>query len=136
MEAGLISIYGASILTLFLAIFHTRFYKSFQWKKEYEHITLLNRRVFYTIHVALFLLFFLFAFISFTYARELSKSEGLAFGINIAFSAFWLWRAVWQLYYFKPSKNKRPSPIWYVMVISFFALFVGYLIPVVSKLCR
>jgi hypothetical protein len=58
MEAGLISIYGASILTLFLAIFHTRFYKSFQWKKEYEHITLLNRRVFYTIYVARFLLFF------------------------------------------------------------------------------
>jgi hypothetical protein len=130
METSLISIYIGGIVTLFLAIFHTRFYKSFRWKTEYEHITLLNRRIFYTIHVALFLIFFLFACISFAYARELSKSDGLALGINIAFSAFWLWRTVWQLYYFQPSQGKRPAPIWYVMAISFFVLSVAYLIPV------
>jgi hypothetical protein len=136
MEIGLISIYVGSTLTLSLAIFHTRFYKLFQWESEYQHISLLNRRVFYTIHVALFLLFFLFAFISFVYARELSKSEGLAFGVNITFSAFWLWRAVWQIYYFRPSKGRRPSSVWYAMVFSFFILFVAYLIPVLSKMLR
>jgi len=134
MEIGLISIYIGAILTLFLAIFHTRFYKLFQWKGEFQKISVLNRRVLYTVHVALFLLFFLFAFISFTYARELSKSEGLAFGVNIAYSAFWLWRAIWQIYYFPSSKGRRPSPIWYAMVISFFVLFVAYLIPVLSSL--
>ncbi|MBA4390794.1 MAG: hypothetical protein C0399_07635 [Syntrophus sp. (in: bacteria)] len=136
METGLISIYVGGVLTLFLAIFHTRFYKLFQWEKEYQHNTLLNRRVFYTIHVALFLLFFLFAFISLVYARELSKSEGLALGVNISFSAFWLWRALWQIYYFRPSKDKRPAPIWYVMLLSFFSLFIAYLIPVLLKMLQ
>ncbi len=136
MEIGSISIYVGGILTLFLAIFHTRFYRIFQWKNEYQHITLLNQRVLYTIHVALFLLFFLFAFISLFYARELSKSQGLAFGVNITYSAFWLWRAIWQIYYFQPSKGKRPSHIWYVMVLSFFVLFVAYLMPVLLKMLK
>lgn len=136
METGLISIYVGGIMTLFLAIFHTRFYTLFQWKKEYQHVALLNRRVFYTIHVALFLLFFLFAFISLVYARELSKSEGLALGINISFSVFWLWRALWQIYYFPSSQGKRPSSIWYVMVLSFFVLFIAYFIPVLLKMLK
>jgi hypothetical protein len=136
METGLISIYLGGVLTLFLAIFHTRFYTLFQWEKEYQHIALLNRRVFYTIHVALFLLFFLFAFISLVYARELSNSEGLAFGVDISFSAFWLWRALWQIYYFQPAKDKRPAPIWYVMLFSFFGLFIAYLIPVLLKILK
>lgn len=134
METGLISIYVGGVLTLFLAIFHTRFYKLFQWKKEYQHIALLNKRVFYTVHVALFLLFFLFAFISLVYAQELGRSEGLAFGVDIGFSAFWLWRALWQIYYFPSAKDKRPAPIWYVMLFSFFVLFIAYLIPVLLKM--
>jgi hypothetical protein len=136
METGLISIYVGGVLTLFLAIYHTRFYTLFQWEKEYQHVALLNRRVFYTIHVALFLLFFLFAIISLVYAWELSNSEGLALGINISFSAFWLWRALWQIYYFQPSKDKRPAPIWYVMLFSFFGLFIAYLIPVLLKILK
>ncbi len=136
METGLISIYVGGVLTLFLAIYHARFYTLFQWEKEYQHVALLNRRVFYTIHVALFLFFFLFAIISLVYAWELSNSEGLALGINISFSAFWLWRALWQIYYFQPSKDKRPAPIWYVMVLSFFSLFVAYLIPVLLKILK
>lgn len=39
MEIGLISIYAGGIVSLFLAVFHTRFYRSFQWEHEYRHFT-------------------------------------------------------------------------------------------------
>jgi hypothetical protein len=136
MELSLISIYAGGLLTLFLAVFHTRFYRLFHWEKEYEHVSLVNRRIFYTIHVALYLLFFLFAFISFVYARELAASEGLAFGINIACSAFWLWRALWQICYFRTPAGRRPPAIWYVMVLSFLLLFIAYLAPVLLKVLQ
>ena len=47
---SLISIYIGGILTLFMAMFHIRFYKSFNWKEEYEKISPVNRKIFYTIH--------------------------------------------------------------------------------------
>jgi hypothetical protein len=136
METGLISIYAGGILTLLLALFHTRFYRSFKWEGEYRNITLINRRIFYTIHVALFLTFFLCGSLTLVNARELGRSEGAALGVNMAISGFWLWRALWQIVYFRPPKGRKPPPIWYVMVLWFLLLFMAYLLPAVSVMFR
>ena len=98
---ALICIYTGGALSLLLGLFHTRFYKRFRWGKEFSKISQVNQRVFYTVHVALWLLFFLFAFLSFMYAREMSASTGLALGLNLGYGLFWLWRFVWQMWYFK-----------------------------------
>ena len=104
---SLISIYIGGVLSLLLALFHTQYYKKFDWKVEYEKISPLNQKIFYTIHLALLLLFFLFGCISIIYAKELSQSNGLAFGINLLYSIFWLWRSFWQIIYFKRKKGKK-----------------------------
>jgi hypothetical protein len=136
MEAGLISIYSGAILSLAMAVFHTRFYRLFKWGEDFKRVSLLNRRVLYTVHVALLLLFFLFGLVSLIYARELSRSKGLALGINLSYSGFWLWRALWQVSYFKAAAGKRPSPASLLMILWFLLLFVAYLTPVVVRMVK
>ena len=127
----LISIYIGGTLTILIGFFHTRFYKLYKWKEEFEKITTLNSLVIYTIHLALMLLFFILGSISIIYAFELSKSVGLAFGFNTLFSLFWLWRFIWQLVYFKKVRGQKKSRIGIVLTIAFAILSLTYIIPVV-----
>ena len=129
----LVSIYFGGVLTLFIAIFHTRFYKMFNWKNDFEKITIINTRIIYTIHLALLLLFFMIAAISIIYAKELSQSVGLAFGFNLLYSIFWMWRLIWQFVYFKKEKGQKIPPIGIFLIIIFILLVVSYLIPVICR---
>lgn len=129
---ALICIYTGGALSLLLGVFHTRFFKRFKWEKEFKKISEVNRRIFYTIHMALLLLFFLFAFLSFVYAREMSESLGLALGLNIGLGLFWLWRFAWQVWYFK--RLRRGIHWMDVMFLGWFLLlFFSYTIPVFLK---
>jgi hypothetical protein len=129
---SLVSIYTGGILTLLMALFHTRFYKMFNWEAEYNHISKANTRIFYTIHLALLILFFFLGSLSLIYAPELSRCSGIAFGINVMFAAFWFWRALWQIFYFKG----RGRILNYVLIAVFFVLGISYLIPVFLKLSQ
>lgn len=125
---NLIAIYIGGTLTIMMAIFHSRFYKLFKWKSEYEKIGLPNNKIFYTIHIALILIFLMIGFISIFYAKELSRCDGLSFGFCISFSLFWLWRSIWQIVYFKG------KILHIILIITFSLLFLSYLIPVIIKL--
>jgi hypothetical protein len=126
---SLISIYLGGALTLGMALFHTQFHKLFQWDADYKKITPINKKVFHTLHLALLLLFFGLGFLTLFYAHELSSCIGLSFGINVIISAFWLWRAIWQIIYFNGKVMMH-----YVLTGYFFLLFIAYLIPLVMKL--
>ncbi len=125
----LVSIYVGGILTLMIAAFHTRFYKMFKWKDAFGKINARDSRVLYTIHLALLLLFFMIGALSLVYAGELSRSVGLALGLNVLLSAFWTWRMIWQFTYFKSAKGKKKPAISIVLTIAFFLLAISYLIP-------
>ena len=56
---SIVSIYIGGILTLFMAIFHIGFPKIFKWGKDFERISEINKRVFFTIHLALYPCFML-----------------------------------------------------------------------------
>ena len=132
-----ICIITGGILSLFMVLFHTRFYKLFDWKKDFEIISAVNQKIFYTIHLALLLLFLAFSFISFAYANELSQCSGLACGITIGYSLFWLWRTIWQITYFRPPKNQKAGKMifmHYLLIIVFGILFVVYLMPFILKI--
>ena len=129
-----ISIYVGGVLTVLLALFHARFYRMFNWGSDFKKIGLLNRRVLYTVHLALLLVFFMVGALSLIYAGELGASTGLAFGLNLLFSLFWVWRLVWQLYYFKGKKGQKVPPVSVLMVVWFVLLAVAYLFPVLYRL--
>ena len=128
---SLISIYCGGGLSLFMVIFHAQFFKLFHWKKEFEKLTEINRRILYTIHLALLLLIFVFSSISFIYAAELSRASGISCGILIGYALFWLWRTLWQIFYFKPDKKSRLLFLHYSPIVIFFLLCISYSVPVV-----
>jgi hypothetical protein len=125
---SLISEYSAGVLTIFMAIFHTRFYNLFAWEIDYKKLTELNQKILYTIHIALYLLFFGMGLLTIVYARELSGSTGIGFGINLVLMIFWLWRTIWQIVYFKG------RVLHYIMIFYFLLLFVTYLIPLIINI--
>jgi len=119
-------------LTLLMALFHTRFYTLFSWGADFKKMTEQNRRIIYTIHIALLLLFFALGAISLFSYQELARAQKFTQIFLLATALFWFWRAVWQLFYFKPSRNRKMKKmIWmhYILTIWFFTLCLLYLIP-------
>ena len=125
---SLVSIYAAGILTLMMATFHVRFPKLFKWKVDFRSVSDLNKKISLTIHFALLLIFYFIGLLSLIYAQELSECIGISFGLNLMISLFWLWRAGWQIYYFKG------KTMHYALIAIFSILFITYLIPIILKL--
>lgn len=129
---NMVSIYTGGILTLLLAVLHSQYYRLFDWKNNFESVSPLNARIFYTIHMALLVIFIGIGLLSLIYTVQLSQSRGLAFGFNVFISLFWLWRFVWQLVYFRRGKDKKTPLLAHILTIWFFLLFLTYLIPTIS----
>ena len=121
------------LLSFALAIFHCSFYNYFKWDNDLKNVTVLNGKIFMTLHIALIAIFLFFAFLSFVYTEELSQCNGLA-GIITGFYAFvWLFRTVWQVTYLKQFKNDKPV-LHHILIVWFLMLFAAYSIPVAVKL--
>jgi hypothetical protein len=120
-----------------MAWFHRGFYTLFGWRREFEKILPVNAKILYTIHLALILLLLCFGLVSLVYFRELGRGEGLAAGVTLSYSLFWLWRTVWQLVYFRPRRSRagtRTPVLHYTLVVVFAVLCVVYLVPLVARL--
>ena len=127
------AIFFGGLLSFALAIFHCFFYNHFKWKDDLKNVSVLNGRIFMTLHIGLIAIFLFFAFLSFVYTEELSQCNGLA-GIITGFYAFvWLFRTVWQVTYLKQFKNEKPL-LHHILVVWFLMLFVAYSFPVAVKL--
>jgi hypothetical protein len=133
MNISLISIYIGGGLSLLMVVFHTQFSKIFNWQLDFKRVSNINRRIIYTIHIALYLLFIGFSFISFVNGVELSKSIGLAFGINLIYSLLWLWRTIWQVVYLKPEKKNKFYSMHIILIVVFFLLFISYSLPIILR---
>ncbi|MEW6404367.1 MAG: hypothetical protein AB1649_21415 [Chloroflexota bacterium] len=123
------------LLSFALAIYHCTFYHIFKWNDEFQKISVLNARIFMTLHIGLIAVFMFFSFLSFVYTKELGQCNGLA-GVIIGFYAFvWLFRTIWQVTYLRVLHSEKPFSH-YVFTVWFFLLFVAYSIPVVVNLSR
>lgn len=84
---SLASIYVGGILTLMMATFHVKFPKLFKWNADYHSVSEVNKKISFTIHLALLLIFYIIGVISLIYARELSECIGISFGLNLMYNA-------------------------------------------------
>jgi len=131
---GKISVIIGGVLTLVIALFHTQFYKQFQWKDDFDKIGGVKSKIYYSIHLALLLLFFGSGLLSIIYAEELANSNGLGFGFMILLSVFWLWRTIWQIFYFNlPKKLRKRLGMHYLLIVIFALLFVAYSLPLIIR---
>ncbi|MBN1999473.1 hypothetical protein JW935_18085 [candidate division KSB1 bacterium] len=134
MNFARVCIYVGGVFSLLMAIFHTQFYRLFKWKFDLRRVSEINKKVIYTVNVALYLLFFGFSLLSFFYTAELSDSLGMACFLNAIYAAFWLWRTLWQFTYFEPQRTNRALGIHYLMVSSFMILFFSYAMPIFLRI--
>lgn len=129
----IICIYAGGVLTILMALFHTRLYRMFDWKEDLKKLSRANSRILYTIHLALLLLFFMIGTCSIIYAGELSRSIGLSAGLNTSLCIFWLWRFIWQLAYFKSEKGQRITAVSLFLSVIFALLWVSYFVPLACR---
>ena len=128
-----VSIILAGVLCLVMAILHTRFPKMFGWIDDFQRIQLANKRIFYTIHIALLLIFTISGLLTLLFYKELCNPDNLATALLVSFSAFWVWRMIWQVLYFKIPKGAPLSAcvMNYAMITVFTLLAIAYFMPVV-----
>jgi len=129
-------IIAGGFLSLFMVLFHTRFYHLFYWKEEFEQLTVRSRKIVFTIHVALILLFLVFALLSLFLYEDLAQCQGLALALVALYALFWLWRAVWQVVYFWPQKGggRAMLMLHFILIVVFLLLFAAYAAPVIIRL--
>lgn len=121
------------VLTLMMALFHIRFPIIFHWKQDFSKIGIPKARIHYTIHIALLLLFIGMGSLSIFYSEEMGKELGVGFGICIMIASFWLWRAIWQILYFKLPKGPKPKAsllMHYSLTVIFSMLALCYSFPI------
>lgn len=127
------SVIFGGVLTFLMFVFHTRLYTMYGWQQDLSNMTLASQRILYTIHLAL-LLFLAFSLVSVIFYRELSQPEGLAVGLLIALSVFWIWRAVWQVFYLKVPPETASVPVMnYALTAVFAMLAMAYILPLVLQ---
>lgn len=94
-------------MMLVVGVFHTTFDRRFDLKGQLPLVRADSRKVLYTIHIGLTLVFFLLGFVSLRHAEELARPGGLGASLSLGLAALWAWRTVWQVVYFRPSARQR-----------------------------
>jgi hypothetical protein len=133
MTLSKIAIIFGGLLSFLLFLFHTKIYQLFGWQDQFTKVGIINGKIIYTINLALALLFLFFSIISFAYYNELATCEGLAFGVCLGLTLFWLWRLVWQFVYF-PVPLQNLSLTYCLLSGGFLLLTISYFIPVITKI--
>lgn len=113
------------ILLIILSIMHIGFPKYFNWKTEFENISLINKQMMYVHTFFVALLVFLMGVFSFFYAKEIITTK-LGRVISFGFTIFWLTRLLFQFFIYSSAlwKGKTFETIMHIL----FSIFWSYLI--------
>ncbi len=133
-------VYGlkaAGIVSVLIGLGHTAFHRIFGWQRAFTNISVLNAKVFTTIHVATTLFLLLIGALTLRYSELLSQSTEPASVLCVSLSLFWIWRLLWQVAYFRPSRIELGNyllVLHYALILSFAFLSIAYGAPVVARL--
>lgn len=117
------------IISVIIGIGLTAFHRLIGWQRDFSKISALNRKVFTTIHIATTLFLLGAGTFACRYAAMPSGATQAASVVCLTLCAFWGWRLVWQLLYFRPSRtehDRRLAALHYVLVLPFAALVAGH----------
>lgn len=124
MNSDTLLMFGG-IFNLVFAVFHLSFWRIFNWQQDLKPLRYVNRALMQILNLCLTFVFFIFAYISFSYTYDLLITR-LGHSIIASISVFWFLRAFMQVAFFG-LKNKTS--------ILFFVLFliggVLYIYPLV-----
>lgn len=102
------------IFNLLIAIFHLSFWRIFNWNQDLKSLRFVNRAVMQILNLCLTFVFFIFAYLSFTYTYDLLITR-LGHSILISISVFWFLRAFMQVVFF--GLKNRISVLFFVLFL-------------------
>lgn len=118
-------LYIGGVFNLIFAVFHLSFWRIFNWHHDLKSIRFVNRAIMQILNLCLTFVFFIFAYVSFSYTYDLLITR-LGHSIIASISVFWFLRAFMQVAFFG-LKNK-------VSVLFFIMFLIGgviYIYPLV-----
>lgn len=130
-----IAIKMGGYLSAIVGIGHCFFYRGFGWEEDFEKTRVLTAKVLYTIHLFLIPMFFFFSYASLVHTKELSGGTPLGIAMSTFYAVFWLFRELWQIVYFRPSRIsgfERLLPLHYFLITLCFFLVAAYAYPLLS----
>lgn len=120
------------ILLIILSLAHVGFPKYFNWKKEFQNISLINIQMMYVHTFFIALTVFLMGIFSFFYSFDIITTT-IGKTIALGFSVFWFTRLIFQFFIYSPKlwKGKKFettihilfSILWLYLSIIFFIVF-------------
>jgi len=113
-------IWSGGLFHVAFVIFHLAFWKLFRWDSELAKLTSLNRAVVQVLNLALTVVFVIFAYLSLTYASEMTRTE-LGRSLTLSIAIFWYLRAVLQIAFF--GIRRSPSIAFFVVVLAGASLY-------------
>ncbi len=132
-----IGILLGGFISLLVANGHRTFYKFFEWKKTFQKISVLDSKLFYTVHLFLIPIFLLFSYISFFHTEELVQVKtDLSRDLLIFYCLFWLSRGIWQIVYFPTSgleDKKKANRVRFIVLGASSLCFMIYMAPLIVK---
>ncbi len=131
MKLAEISIITGGAGGILLVLFHVYVFRVMSGNEEIINLSVSLRNIITTIHLGLILLFVIFIMLSFAFYRELGACAGIAYGINLALTLLWLWRAAWQVYFFNPQPGQ--GLVHYASTAVYSMLMICYLIPIAAR---
>jgi succinate dehydrogenase/fumarate reductase cytochrome b subunit len=107
-------------------VFHIFFWKLFDWKRDLESLTKINKAVMQVLNLCLMLVFLIFAYISIFHADEL-LTTGLGKSMLIGIVLFGIFRSIEQVIFFE-LRHDRSKAVLFVALLG----TTIYLIPLIS----
>jgi len=110
------------LLNLGFAVFHLLFWRLFDWPRDLESLSQINRAVVQILNLCLTAVFLIFAYLSLFYARDLLETGRGRAGLW-CMCVFWLLRAIEQIVFFG---LRRAASVAFFLVFVLGASLYGY----------
>lgn len=119
-------IIAGGFYTVALIIFHTLFWRIFNWPETLMPLNYINRATMQVLNISIIFVFFIFAYISFAHTHELINTQ-LGNSLLVLISCLWLFRAAQQVIFYK-LKHKASVGLTFFFLIGAFL----YGVPVIT----
>jgi hypothetical protein len=121
---------AGGLYNIILVVFHVLFWRIFDWDRELNKLSFLNRAIMQVLNISLIMVFVIFAFLSFGHTNELLTSN-LGQSLLSLMALFWLARSIQQIVFFQ-----MHHWISWAFLLFFFTGFMIYAIPAINSMLR
>ena len=133
MTLAAVAVVTGGVLSLGMAVLHSRLPAILGWEEEFGRLSDSNARALASIHMALTLVFVVLGLVSIACVQEISQGVGLGGWLAGSCGAFWAVAAVWHATVLRPGPDGKGAKLHLVMLLWHGLLALCYLTPILVR---